>query len=86
MDNLALDAKMALQAGMSYGRWKATKPVTKEKEKLMDVSGMIKRECKNCGTVFYTRRHNKTYCTEVCRLDRDRKAQNEKYRRLHGKD
>ena len=60
MDNLALDAKMALQAGMSYGRWKATKPVTKEKEKLTDVSGMIKRECKNCGTVFYTRRNNKT--------------------------
>ena len=69
MDNLALDAKMALQAGMSYGKWKAMNPATKEREKAIDVSGMRKMECPNCGITFYTKRHNKRFCSELCRYE-----------------
>lgn len=63
MDNLARDAMVAQQAGMSYGKWKSLQPVA-----ILKVKGSPKglKLCAHCGTVFGGK-NNQKYCTEECR-------------------
>ena len=67
MDNLARNAMLAKQAGMSYGKWKALQPrvevkVQKETKPLTNES-----KCIRCGTVFYKAdKRKRLYCNEEC--------------------
>lgn len=63
MDNLARNAMLAKQAGMSYGRWKAIQPQQKKQEdKIPD--GWI--QCLNCGKPFKPT-PNQKFCEYHCR-------------------
>ena len=64
MDNLSRDARMAKNAGMSYGQWKAMqKPKKPVKEKPVP-EGYQKCEC--CGKLFKKNR-SKKFCSVECR-------------------
>ena len=58
-DNLAREAMLAKQAGMSYGRWKATQEIVVPKRK-------NERICPNCGNKFVST--SKKYCDSICGL------------------
>lgn len=76
MDNLAKDAARALAADMSYGRWKALHPHTKD----LVIEPKIPQEwriCKHCGKEFKPRNSRKqVYCEAGCQVA----AQQERYR------
>lgn len=63
MDNLDRDVKLARQAGMSYGRWKALQiPVVPEKK--IPEGWLI---CAYCGKPFKPRsRRRQKYCEQFC--------------------
>ncbi len=64
MDNLARNAMLAKQAGMSYGKWKAMQPVVTKTEKAPLPQGW--RECEVCGKPY--RKHGgQKYCGIDCR-------------------
>ena len=86
MDNLAREAMMAKQAGMSYGRWKAmhynpTKaaPVNAEEKSEYEV------KCLNCGRdiMLYNKR-KRLYCDSYCG-EQYRTRQRHEKRRKNGK-
>ena len=65
MDRLAMNAMLAMKAGMSYGKWKALQPaVVPEKKELPE--GW--RLCPGCGKEF-TGRKNKKYCCKECQVE-----------------
>lgn len=73
MDNLARNAMLARQAGLSYGKWKALQPATvpiKEAEP----EGL--KVCLHCEKAF-SGRNNQKYCSLECR----EKAYNKKRRK-----
>ena len=73
MDNLAKDAFMARQKGMTYGKYMATKKPA-ERKAPQPRRGGIKRYCELCGKAFvrYDNRPQK-YCSKECkaRVDAD---------------
>lgn len=63
MDNLAREAMLAMQAGMSYGKWKAMQePVAVGEKPIPD--GWQK--CEKCGKPFKSGK-GKRFCDEICR-------------------
>lgn len=65
MDSLARDVFLARQAGMSYGKWKATQPVTiKKPDEETDEKAF---PCGFCGKMI-TDPHNRRrqYCDSSC--------------------
>jgi hypothetical protein len=66
MDNLAMNAMLASQAGMSYGQWKAMQPVV-EVERTPDER---ERVCQYCGKTFLlkTKRERK-FCDAHCQKE-----------------
>lgn len=78
MDNLARDAAAALAANMSYGKWKALNPNTKDKcdEPLPQDSPT----CQECGQPFRPRSYVKQkYCCVECQ----RASANRRFRENH---
>ena len=64
MDNLARDAMLAKQAGMSYGRWKA---LQKPKQVLRKIpKGWI--PCEHCGKYFKPKPKQR-FCDITCRAE-----------------
>lgn len=65
MDNLARNAFLARQAGMSYGKWKAMQgPVKPPERKGYEKLGI----CKYCRKTFLQSRSNKRqYCDSYCK-------------------
>lgn len=63
MDNLARNAMLAKQAGMSYGQWKSLQPPDKIEKKIPE--GWV--VCKWCGKHFKPRTNQK-YCDIDCRV------------------
>ena len=64
MDNLAKDAMLARKAGMTYGRWKALHPNTKD-----EVVKPSEKECvcQHCGKTFILKTtHKRKYCEFYC--------------------
>lgn len=63
MDNLARNAMLASQAGLSYGKWKALQPaiVPTKKADPADI-----KVCPHCQKAF-TGRNNQKYCSLECR-------------------
>lgn len=84
MDNLAKDVAAALAAGMSYGRWKALNPYTKDQEEEPAVpEGLL--ICKRCGKPFKPKSYRKqVYCEYECQQaaikERDNTRRKEYYR------
>lgn len=65
MDNIARDAMLARQAGLSYGKLKAMQPVVEvEKNKIPD--GWI--PCEWCGKPFAPK-SRKRFCEIGCRTE-----------------
>ncbi len=63
MDRLAMNAMLARQAGMTYGKWKAMQPIVPiEKPEIPE--GWVK--CEECGKAFPPR-NKKRFCDGVCR-------------------
>lgn len=67
MDNLARNAFMAKQAGLSYGRWKAMQPIVPVVKKEPEETKKTK-VCPWCGEKFVPNRFNsrQKYCNTVC--------------------
>ena len=63
MDNLAREAMLARQAGMTYGQWKAMQPKQTEVKKEIP-EGWI--ECEYCGQPF-KKSYGKRFCDIYCR-------------------
>lgn len=68
MDNLAKDAARALEAGMSYGKWKAEHPHTKGDEIVIEPPKPTK-PCKVCGKAMPLRGHARSYCSDECAFE-----------------
>ena len=65
-DRLDIESKLATDAGMSYGKWKALQPPDEPKPPAKP-KAMIEHVCALCGKTFY--RHNKIrvkYCSPEC--------------------
>lgn len=77
-DNLSLDAMDALAAGMTYGKYKAMHPNTKDanearlaemnapKRKYKPKTAYV-RTCAYCGREFTATRKDNKYCTLQCK-------------------
>lgn len=67
MDNLSMDSTRAIEAGMSYGQWKALHPFTKHfcGE---EIEWRYIKECQRCFKKFGTNRSRKKFCSEECRM------------------
>ena len=77
MDNLARNAMLARQAGMSYGQWKALRPVVKVEQTIQE--GW--KPCEWCGKHFAPKQ-GKRFCDDGCREEAYRtkaKAQHTDY-------
>ncbi len=64
MDNLARNALLATQAGMSYGKWKALQPIVEPKKKELPEGWRV---CPVCGTEF-TGQSSKKFCCKKCQV------------------
>ena len=62
LDNLARNAMLAKQSGLSYGRWKAMQPPQKEEPKEIPEGW---RECEYCGKLF-KKFSGKRFCDVGC--------------------
>ena len=60
MDNLARNAFMAKQAGLSYGKWKAMQPIVTVAKKQVKT-----KVCPWCGKQFEAS-GKKEYCDNLC--------------------
>ena len=63
MDNLARNAMLARQAGMSYGKWKAMQPIVQIVKPEIPEGW---QKCDGCGVAFFSKR-KKRFHDEVCR-------------------
>lgn len=84
MDNLARNAMLARQAGMSYGKWKALQPVVVPVKKEIP-EGM--KECPHCGKAFKGRK-NQRFCNPECTAQYNnikRRKTNKEYMRQYRK-
>ena len=73
MDNLARNAMLARQAGLSYGKWKALQPATVP-TKEAELAGL--KVCPHCEKRF-NGRNNQKYCS----LEGREKTYNQKRRK-----
>jgi hypothetical protein len=88
MDNLAMNALLASQAGMSYGQWKALHPVTIETDNVpKNKPDMMELVCLNCGKKFLAmqNRKNRKYCNPACANSYNCKKHKERMKRKNGK-
>lgn len=82
MDNLAKDAAAAKAAGMSYGKWKAIHPHTKDKEKQESEALEGWLTCKHCGKLFKPKSGTtQIYCDPWCRQETQRERDRERKRK-----
>lgn len=89
MDSLAMDAKAAREAGMSYGMWKVLHPETKQGNEAMvsaSASGRHKDmiytiTCAYCGRTFHTKRKQKKYCDDVCKNAKNSATYHERHKK-----
>ena len=65
MDNLARNAMLARQDGVSYGKWKAMQPIVKVEPEKDEIPEGWKR-CEVCGKPF-KKNGQKLYCDLACR-------------------
>lgn len=88
-DNLTLDAIDAELAGMTYGKYKAQHPNTKEENEAR-LKEQPKRTqprahyvfyCRGCGEKFTTTNAKRIYCCDECKKTKD----SERYRALRSK-
>ena len=71
MDQLSIDASNALKAGMSYGKYMATK---KQTSATVPVQSGYKHTCPVCGNEFVTYIKNaRKYCSDDCKHKADYK-------------
>ena len=85
MDNLARNAMLARQAGMTYGKWKALHYKPEEFKPPVPEQSEYERVCEYCGQRFLVKSNRvQKYCEWYCRheaqkqRDKERKEQNDK--------
>ena len=69
MDNLAKDAFLAIQNGMSYGQYMAKfKPPKEPLKKKKAIDYLYRTNCAGCGNEFVqSEKRSRKYCSERCR-------------------
>lgn len=86
MDNLARDAFLARQAGMSYGKWKATQPVVAIKKPTIEEADEKAFPCGFCGKMITDHNHRgRRYCDDRCANNARWKRDREKAAARRGK-
>lgn len=80
MDNLARNAMLAKQAGLSYGQWKALQPIVPIEKKAESHEGWIK--CGYCGKLFKPYNPQQKYCNYDCQK-RDYYEKRSEYQRKY---
>lgn len=89
MDNLAKDAFMARQKGMTYGKYMATKKPADRNvptRKAQVNSGDVNCYCAKCGKAFVKKNQlRRKYCSLECRNSVKAERALERYRRLKSK-
>ena len=83
MDNLARNAMLARQAGMSYGKWKAMQEPVKVENKPIPKGW---KKCEGCGKVFKPNDVRQRFCDVTCRTETYNAAHREEiklYARLY---
>lgn len=75
MDNLARNAMLARQNGMSYGKWMSLQSVVQIKKKETIPEGW--RKCERCGRPFNGKNKMQRFCDVTCQ----KQAYNEKVRK-----
>ena len=77
MDNLARNAMLAKQAGMSYGKWKAMQePAPIKKQEIPE--GW--KKCPGCGKAFEPHDVRQIYCDALCRNSKNQNRHREQHR------
>ena len=87
MDRLTSDSIAAVNAGMTYGKWKALHPHTEVKNEV-PVKGA--KPCKVCGKVIPKRastsgRQRKLYCSSECAYEAYREQMRARYTKKEDK-
>ena len=77
MDNLARDAMLAKQAGMSYGQWKAMQPKQEKNPDEIPDGWLV---CAYCGKPFKPKtkrpmKYCEAYCANKANYDREKNAE-----------
>lgn len=76
MDNISKDALAAVQAGMTYGKWKVLHPHTNPDANANIGDLRTRRECFEvcpvCGKVFEISPRHKVTCSPRCQTIRNR--------------
>lgn len=67
MDNLARNAMLAREAGMSYGKWKAMQVPVEVKKPGPDPNTIT---CPECGAAFVKDSPKRKYCSYRCQHNR----------------
>ena len=80
MDNLSMNSNAAIKAGMSYGKWKAMHPSTKQLVEAEKKKPKYIKQCSECSSEFGTNRLRQHFCSEECRLKNDAKKSKAKKR------
>jgi hypothetical protein len=78
-DNLTLDAMDAERAGMSYGKYKAMHPNTKDanearlaaKKREPKPPNVYALPCRYCGRIFESPNKSRRYCSDECKTKND---------------
>lgn len=85
-DNLSLDAMDAVNAGMSYGQYKAMHPRTKDANEHrlaknpQKAATTLEVICKHCGEKFITTNSKMVYCGANCQHEESLQQHNERKR------
>lgn len=87
MDRLSRDACAALDAGMSYGQYKALHPHTPDEEEQPKPApvpkGLVEKTCPWCGVVFGTKKNNQIYCSVRCQAANRRHTKSQRAKEVH---
>lgn len=91
MDSLAMDARAAREAGMSYGMWKVLHPDTKQDNEARTARKgaatsnqkpqLYTITCAYCGRTFQTKRKQKKYCDDVCKNAKNSATYHERHKK-----
>ena len=87
MDNLARNAMLAKQAGMSYGKWKALQPRVETPKPAAKKKAEFERVCPWCGKTFIVKsNHVQIYCEFYCRSEAQKERDRQKKRKERNND
>lgn len=87
-DKLSQEVSMAIAAGMSYGKWKASQPVVQPVavDKMETADGKPKKTlvCPHCKKVFVPNMGNQRFCEPFCQKEDYKERQRKEKQKRKG--